>query len=307
MKLLTLLVIAIGMIFGYLESKAQLTLPKFLPSACAGTAIGQIPGATDVLITSIASVGVNYDLGVSTVYTGIDLETGKAAMWMYNLYSPSLDTSVTSLMINFPLPCSSLPSGQIPDSISIGGSNLPIPANTIEGVELINALKTNADYQAFVYAYPDSLPLIAVISVLPEAFLTYPAGTPYWELLWAPADSTGSPFFCFVQGFNGETVCFSGIPVSVSEQLLTSNIKVYPNPANETMMVELPSALIGHSINIEAFSPSGQRVVLSDGQRLTSTGINVPTKHLTSGIWYLRITDASSISLATSKLVIIQH
>lgn len=306
MKPLPLLVIVITVVFGYFESKAQLTIPKVLPSRCAGSALDLIPNASDVRLVSIANFGMDLDLGLTTTYTGIDFETGMAAMWIYRVYSPSLDSSVTSMMLNFPLECTQLPSGQIPDTLP-DVSTIAIPPNTIEGVSLINAVKANADYKAFAYANPDSLPILTMLTVSVADFLSFPAGAPVWQFYWAPADQTSSPFWCLVHGLTGQTLCFSELPMSVTEQQLASNTTVYPNPADEAVTVELPTAMIGRSIRIEAFSQNGQSAVMSAGQRLTSSSIVIPTSHLSGGLWYLRITDASSTSLTTSKHVIIHH
>lgn len=307
MKPFPLLVIVISVVFGYFESEAQLTIPKVLPSECADEALNLIPNASDVQLVGIINIGTEIDLGLTTFYTGMDLETGTAAMWTYRVYSSSLDSLVTSVMLNFPLPCTQLPSGQIPDTLPAFDVFMAIPPNTIEGVTLVNAVKANAYYKTFAYAYPDSLPFLTSLWVLPEDFLQFPAGTPAWQLVWLPADQTSLPFICFVHGLTGQTLCGSELVMTVTEQQLASKTAVYPNPADEAITIDLPVEMTGTSVKIEAFSQNGQSVVMSAGQRLTSSRIVIPTSHLSGGLWYLRITDASSTSLTTSKHVIIQH
>jgi len=287
-------------------ASAQLSLPSYLPSACVTSARNSFPGQTDGRIVAVVAVGVEFDLGIATVFLGMNMNDGKAPMWAYRVYSPTADSAIWAPLIR-PLGSCTAP----PVDVPLDGSDLEgigttaIPATSIEGTAVVNAVKMNSEYIAFNTAHPDSVPLLTVLTVSTETFLTFPAGTPFWMLTWTGTQSQEEPFICLVQAENGQTMCFGGDVSGVHDEDIIAINAVFPNPATDVASLSVGPSAIGRSISIEAFSSSGERVVLSEAVTAVSQTFVVPTEKLSNGLWHIRITDATGASpLATTQLII---
>jgi hypothetical protein len=73
---------------------------------------------------------------------------------------------------------------------------------------------------------------------------------------------------------------------------LASQIKVYPNPANDLVFVNAPV-----KVNLTLTDVTGKAIITSN------TGNNISVKGLASGMYLLRITDKNGVFLKTEKLL----
>ena len=284
----------------------QLSLPSYQPSVCATSAKNAISGASDGQVVAVAAVGVEVDLQVATVFVGMNLTDGKSSLWLYLVHSASLDTAVWVPLIR-PLGSCTPPPVELPldnlDVMQIGTS--PIPANAIEGAAVVNAVKMNSEYQAFNTAHPDSVQFLSVLAVSTEEVLTFPIGTPFWILTWTNVQNPTTPFNCVVHAINGQTICFGGDVSSVDDENGSTITQVWPNPASDVATIKVPSSAAGQPLSIEAYSPTGERIVLLSDVFAIGDFVQVSTHDLNNGVWYVRVLGAdTSAEHATTHLII---
>jgi hypothetical protein len=68
----------------------------------------------------------------------------------------------------------------------------------------------------------------------------------------------------------------------------SKEIKIYPNPAINTLQVTLPSELYGKSVSLELLNSSGQLVLLKKS-RMFSVSEQLDVLELSRGVYYLRV------------------
>jgi len=309
MLLLRILILIILLTSAAGTAFSQLNLPGYLPSVCASAAKNAVAGATDGQIVAIAAVGIDVDLGITQMFIGMNLTDGKSPMWMYLIYSATLDTAIWVPLIRPLGSCTSPPVDVPTDGVDISQiGTTPIPANSVEGVNVVNAVKANSEYQKFNAKHPDSLQFISLLAVSTEEFLSFPAGTPYWLLGWMDyANPTGTPFFCAVHAENGQTVCFGGDVNSVGESNSPTFTPAWPNPAVDVATITVPPTALGKPLTIQAISPTGESLELLNGVYPLGEFLLVPTHELSNGVWYVRVLGADQSTQHATTQIIIQR
>lgn len=277
-------------------ASAQFSFPSYKPSQCM--VIAQelaIEGTTDGKVIAIACAGIKVPLLGTELYLGIDMAQGTAPVWFYVVRSEQRDSVAGTALIRMTDVCSTPPIEDIPDAADVGEyGEEAIPTTFIEGKELVDKVNANGDYVKFHAAHPDTLPTAAVISVSQEEFFGFPAGTPFWVFVWAPAQQGGLPFACYVHAVTGQTVCLGETTMGVSGgDAAQAGYSVYPNPSSGTAMLNIPITMLGKQLHVEAVSVTGQRVLLADDVAVTVPAL-INTNTLSAGMWSLVVTSGSS-------------
>ena len=81
-------------------------------------------------------------------------------------------------------------------------------------------------------------------------------------------------------------------PLSVNENNITNNFKIYPNPATNNFTIETENDIK----SVEIYSIQGQKVS-------TSNSKNIDVSNLSKGMYMVRIEDSNN-AIATQKLVL---
>lgn len=272
---------------------AQFQFPGYLPRACEATAKVAIDGATDGVVVGILAAGVEIPLGTTPLFIGMDLDAGTAPVWIYLVYSQQLDTVAVVPLIRLLGSCSAPPvdPGDLSDLGTEDFGRLPLPAGYLQGTDMTNKLKANADFIKFNAAHPDSQPTVSAISTSTEEFLDFPTGTPFWSLLWIPAGGEGFPFTCLVHAVDGTTICLGEEIMSVANEARDAGFSVAPNPSSEDAVITLPMSWVGSSVTVDAVDATGRIVNITNTSSLTYPQVFINTGNLSSGMWSLRISN----------------
>ncbi len=295
----TLLVAA----FMWTAASAQL-FTGYQPQQCLTSAKASIEGASDGEVIAILSVGTTIELGPAPLNIGMDLANGTSPLWLYLVYSQSLDTVAVVPFIRVLGSCTAPPLGDVaPDFGDTEGLRLvPVPANFVQGAALITALDANGDYAAWKAAHPDSTPTITMLATSDEEAFGFPAGTPFWVMNWISNEPDALPFICLVHATTSQTICFGEEIVSVDDQGKDGLFAMAPNPASDDLVISLPASWLNRPVSVEAVNVTGQRVVLRDLSPTAGPQVFVSTHTLNTGTWMVRITDGRVVS--TMPLVI---
>jgi len=276
----------------------------FQPNQCVTSARASIEGASDGQVVAILAVGATIELGPAPLNIGMDLTDGTSPLWVYLVYSQSLDTVAVVPFIRVLGSCTAPPLGDVaPDFGDTEGLRLvSVPANFVQGAALITALDANGDYATWKAAHPDSTPTITMLATTDEDALGFPAGTPFWALNWIGNEPDALPFICLVHATTAQTICFGEDIVSVDDQGKDGLFAMAPNPASDDLVISLPAQWINRSVSVDAVNVTGQRISLRERAPTTGPQIFVSTHALNTGTWMVRITDGQVVS--TMPLVI---
>ena len=77
-----------------------------------------------------------------------------------------------------------------------------------------------------------------------------------------------------------------GLPVSINE----TSMKLYPNPTNGNITLEVSSAMVGKRYSIQDFSGR----TIRDG-KISSSQEQIELEHVARGVYYLSIENGSSV------------
>ncbi len=278
------------MLMAATAASAQLNFPGYLPQQCQGAATQAIPGTSDAKIIAISAAGIEFPIGQSMLYIGMDFTAGTAPIWFYTVYSESMDTVVTTGLVRLFGSCTPPPFDLPSDIVDIEElSRESVPSTYLEGTSLLAKLKSNGDYQAFAAAHPDSLPLLTLLTVSTEELFGFPIGTPFWAFFWFPVAEGSLGLTCLVEATSGQTVCFGDGTVGVSgEEARNAGYYAYPNPTTSTAVLVTPQQVLNSHVRIEAVSVTGQHIPLMDGVA-TSLPMFLNTDILPPGMWSLLI------------------
>lgn len=292
------------------SASAQFDLiAPFAPRDCIASARSAAGGsAANPRLVAIASIGTNFPVdSVRTIDLSMSLRDGRSRLWAYFFITGANDSIVVVPMVRLLFLC------QDPRSLLGGGEieipieNIvatPLPASYIEGAGLVSRLNSNADFQQFRTAYPDSVPSLVALSTSPVEAFGFPAQTPFWLLTWESGDSPGGgtdttalPFVCLVHATTGETIC--GVDIFTSVQEVNDGVVMLaPNPAVDNTVITIPASWVGSVISVDAVSPSGQVVTLMSNVRVASPVLSVSTSDLATGAYMLRVhTDRENVLL----------
>lgn len=301
MKLLASLVVTFCVTSSMVMS--QLVSP-YLPKDCqasATTAATQV--APDAMLVAIATFSAKVPVATATIEVGMNLTDGKSAAWAYVFHSAAKDTFIISPFIRLFGSCApiSLPAGSLPGGVGPGDVGLKeVPANYLQGTALLTALGKDGDYAAYHTAHPDSLPSFSVMSSSVDSVLDFPAGTPFWTLIWQGSGG----LTCFVHAETGQTIC-SAIPIttSVTEQLLSNTVVISPNPAHDVAAISVPLDWVGRSVEIDVIDAMGSTVNASSVASATPVMV-MGTTTLTNGSYMIRLRTQNTVVL--QRLVIVK-
>jgi Zn-dependent metalloprotease len=94
-----------------------------------------------------------------------------------------------------------------------------------------------------------------------------------------------------INRFNGWSANYnSNAPTNVSNKNLSKDFNIYPNPSNDNVYLEIPSALLNNS-KIEIFNAMGQIVWESNVENKKSTKVLISISNFSNGVYSARLTN----------------
>lgn len=92
-------------------------------------------------------------------------------------------------------------------------------------------------------------------------------------------------------------------PSLSNEEFSLNEIKIYPNPFNDSFNISLSSDLIGQELEVSIYDLKG-RLIIKENPRLNNYVITVDNlKSVSSGTYFIRIKDVKTQKLITKKLI----
>jgi hypothetical protein len=267
---------------------ASAQLGGYLPKDCQAAALEEVaPGLPDAQIVAIMNIGGQIPFGNTSISIGINPEDGKAPLWLYVIYSESEDSISIIPMARLLVVCTSFADQlENPDFGIEPGEVLlePVPTTYLQGSQYISALKTDATYNAYRAAFPDSVPLITVLAKPTETFPGFDPNNHLWLMSFV-STRTGENMTCVTDASNGQTVCVRDEVNSVSDDAAKRGVLIMPNPTTDNAVSTMPAEWIGRHVNVDIFDIFGARV---GSERLPGTGmLTLPITGLASGNYHV--------------------
>ncbi len=150
----------------------------------------------------------------------------------------------------------------------------------IDSDEMIASLKGSSYSGKYFDQHPDPEMFFIGLMVIPDN-PKVENDQPYWfnSLL-----DDMMPLNCAMHAYTKEVNC--GTVESVKYEYYPSEVKLYPNPAEDKISVEFPKEYIVSDAIANVFNPIGERIL---AKRVTGSLINFDVTGLAPGVYYLKI------------------
>lgn len=229
----------------------------------------------------------------------LDLNTGKAALWIYLFKSVESPTQgLLIILFKFDSAFFMLPGEEIdelPEDLQSIESN-----NWINSDAMISELKKNNSFSSYLESNPEILSVQIILSYAASSLSEEMPIPPQFmdKLIWIA--SINEDFHCFIDALTGETFCISA-PSEVVETKLNNNLKAYPQPASDLLEITLPE---NSSCNkVEIYNIFGQ--LISDFTPTANNNvISINTTGLNTGTYIVKMYDGKTVN--TQKISIIK-
>ncbi|MFC2130068.1 T9SS type A sorting domain-containing protein [Bacteroidota bacterium] len=206
---------------------------------------------------------------------------GKSSGWVYIFNSADEPDSIEAVVVGIsllgitPLNFKDLgvPLGLLADYVS---DNTLDDETWINSPEMVDYLLASTQYQDFMNTYPEGVP--QYISLGYADYESLDASTPYWFVtMHDVSDST----LIVINALTGE---ITGVE---ENQILDSEIQIYPNPAQNYALLKLPAGFFKMDADIEIFDLEG-RMLLHQSKVNDSETIKIDLSDFSNGKYYIR-------------------
>lgn len=221
---------------------AQQAFKTYLPKEGLATAVNQAKtdGLNDPVLMFLATTSQKFEQMPPLLQPTVELNTGKASMWMYQLKDKTVDTLMKMILV---LKISALGFDQfMPFSLPIEmNGELPEFMTSLEGKQWLQtdsvyaSIRRDNFYQEFAKANKNHFVLFSFLGVNEETPGMEP-DTPYWMTMIAKdttESSMDNPMTCITNAVTNETVCIDF--TSVNEKNIS--FKIFPNPTNDQFFI----------------------------------------------------------------------
>lgn len=208
----------------------------------------------------------------------MDMSTGKSNVWAYIFHDDELDSNVVIPIAKIPvLGYINLTTIVGEDAVSIEDFAIFLPDVNMNNDEWLDskiagpAVLSNQGYLGFSAVDDGSDMQFCGLGVneysMVDGLVT---GKAYWSFIFGPETS---PFSCFVDAENGETICVDGL-TSV-EADYSSEFDIYPVPVRETLNI-VPKDRNGIPFGITLYDITGEKM-LEKGSTENTVAIDAGT------------------------------
>ena len=99
------------------------------------------------------------------------------------------------------------------------------------------------------------------------------------------------------------SVNITDIPSLSNDKFNINDVKIYPNPFNNSFNISLSSNFIGHKIEVSVYDMRG-RLIIQENSVFDQKAINVDNlKSISNGTYFIKIKDLENQQLITKKLI----
>ncbi len=236
---------------------SQQAFKTYLPKEGLNTAINQVKtdGLKEPQLMFLATTSQKFEQMPPLLQPTVDLNTGKASMWMYQFRDKAIDTLSKMVLV---LKISVAGFDQfMPISLPMdfGEGELPLMTSTLEGKKWLQtdsvfaSIRRDKIYKTFAQSNSQHFVLASFLGVSDETPGMEP-DTPYWMTIIASDTSETSmdtPLTCITNAVSNETICID--INSVSDKNV--QFRIFPNPTSNQFFIELEKqSLLPVSISI---------------------------------------------------------
>jgi hypothetical protein len=259
------------MLVGGVDLKAQIEPTPYLAKEGMQTAAKAAKDslASDAVLIYIGTFG---DFEAQGVTTKFDLNNGKASIWGYVYYSPSLDKSTTIAVVKILIVYQAIVVPDLPIPFPPADQSVDVSGSYANSDKLVQRLKTDTAFTRYHAELPSARPdFVSYGSTVPDNPIPMPDGFPTDEPLWTVSfiGSGDSTMTCFVAANTGTTICqrISLPQLSVGHESDgvggTEALAVAPNPATGRthIAVSIPSGVSAVGAEMVLFNALGQKVL----------------------------------------------
>jgi hypothetical protein len=259
------------MLVGGADLKAQFEPTPYLAKEGMQTAAKAAKDslASDAVLIYIGTFG---DFEAQGVTTKFDLDNGKASVWGYVYYSPSLDKSTTIAVVKFLIVYQAIVVPDLPIPFPPADKSVDMSGSYANSDKLVQRLKTDTAFTRYHTELPEARPdFVSYGATVPDNPIPMPDGFPTDEPLWTVSflGSGDSTMTCFVAANSGATICqrISLPQLSVDGESNgiagTAALSVAPNPATGRthIAVNIPSGVSAVGAEMVLFNALGEKVL----------------------------------------------
>jgi hypothetical protein len=268
---IAILLVLFMMLVGGVDLKAQLEPTPYLAKEGMQTAAKAAKDslASDAVLIYIGTFG---DFEAQGVTTKFDLNNGKASVWGYVYYSPSLDKSLTIVVVKVLIVYQAFVVSDLPLPVQPADESVDVSGSYANSDKLVQRLKTDTAFTRYHSELPDARPdFVSYGATVPDNPIPMPDGFPNDEPLWTVSfiGSGDSTMTCFVAANTGTTICqrISLPQLSVDDESNglagTAALAVSPNPATGRthIAVSVPYGMSAAGAEMVLFNALGEKVL----------------------------------------------
>lgn len=209
--------------------------------------------------------------------------SGSAKMWIYFYANSENESETTAIpIINTLLGYSDLRT--IAGEIDLGDVEFPfikLETNFMDSDVFMSTLALNSDYLNLKTKYDGSeFTLVGLTTNIETDFGV--ENDPYWAISYTNIDEEDS-FDCYMNAKTGEIICEDANKPAPVKYTLNSELKVYPQPANDEILVNVNSKYNSYKI-LDIF---GNELNLNSQFLLNGDILNMDISNLSSGVYFL--------------------
>lgn len=222
-----------------------------------------------------------------TVDISFNIQNGSSNLWLYSFMEASDITKTTfvPLIKSF---------GNFLDARTfIGGFEIdvefplvPLEESFADSDEFVTYLNASSDYSTMKSKHSDTEYEIVGISTNVLEDGSY--GDPTWLIVYSD-ETNEDRFRCTVNGLNGETICEEFTNSVEVNYTLNSDLKVYPQPANDEIIVTLKESYN----NIKIVDILGNEIKANSQYLLNNNLLNVDISSLETGVYFIILENSS--------------
>ena len=242
-------------------------------------------GLTNAELLAVGTIEGSFSAGEIPVAIEYDEDTGESNAWIF-AYREAGDpeTLVAIGVIRSPLGFSSM---EIP-SDSFEGMPLDglekVNENWMDSGEMAAEMNANSEFSAFLQS-SGNVKLEGLLLTINKTFDFINMDETYWTGRFSNGPDT---LACFVHAISGDVICQLD-PSSINEEYIAGGLKIFPNPAVETVYIELEDARITAEADINIYDMLGNKLDSFSDIRLDGMNLAVPVAGYSQGVYAVEI------------------
>jgi len=228
------------------------------------------------------------NIGGIPVNIQYDWTNGKANVWLYVIRSgDSAELNIGVVLIKFVtfIPFEYTDLQTIYYYIPIDPYITFHDNNWIDSDKMLDTLKkSNPDFIKYINDNQDTCQVFIGLFINSKSDML-PANQPFWGTSIIKGNSER---MCAVHAYNYTTYCYDS-PDAVDDNEIAGQVKVFPNPADENININISGNIINGTIRILLVDLLGNTVAEKKISDVANSTVTIPTAGLSQGVYFLKV------------------